>query len=50
MSLSLGAGVGVVGVLTLGQEPRHWVAAAIMWAVGIAAPLVHHFWGRHHTV
>lgn len=50
MSLSLGAGVGVVAVLTLGQEPRHWVAAAALCAVGIAAPLVQHFWGRHHPV
>ncbi|MFE7550930.1 hypothetical protein [Streptomyces gardneri] len=50
LSLSAGAGAGVVAVLTLGREPRHWVAAALLWAAGVAAPLVHRFWGRHHPV
>ncbi|MEU7073689.1 hypothetical protein AB0B30_13015 [Streptomyces narbonensis] len=50
MSLSAGAGAGVVAVLSLGQEPRHWVAAALLWATGLAAPLVNRSWGRHHPL
>ncbi|RSS51488.1 hypothetical protein [Streptomyces sp. WAC01280] len=50
LSLSLGAGAGAVAVLALGQETRYWIAAALMGAVGSAAPLVNRLWGRHHPV
>ncbi|MEV4937036.1 hypothetical protein [Streptomyces zaomyceticus] len=50
LSLSFGAGIGVITVLTLGQGTRYWVAAAIMAAVGVASPVVHRCWGRHHPI
>ncbi|CAG7616162.1 hypothetical protein SBRY_110150 [Actinacidiphila bryophytorum] len=46
LSLTLGTVVGAVSVLVLGQEPRYWVAAAIMVAVGVAAPLASRWWGH----
>ncbi|MFJ2649615.1 hypothetical protein ACIO1C_23185 [Streptomyces sp. NPDC087420] len=50
LSLSLGAAVGAVSVLALGQGPRYWVAALLMTLVGAAAPLVNRLWGRHHPM
>lgn len=46
LSLSLGTVVGAVSVLGLGQEPRHWVTAVVMVALGVTAPLVSLRWGR----
>lgn len=50
LSLSLGAAVGVASVLTLGQSRRHLTTAAIMIAVGVAAPVANRCWGRHHPI
>jgi hypothetical protein len=50
LSLTLGAAVGVASVLTLGQSQRHWTTAAIMTAVGVAAPVANRCWGRHHPI
>ncbi|MGW1817192.1 hypothetical protein ACWCQM_26920 [Streptomyces sp. NPDC002125] len=50
MSLSVGAAVGVVSVLALGQGRRYWVAASVMTLIGVAAPLVNRLWGRHHPL
>ncbi|MGC5365315.1 hypothetical protein ACPXCE_27190 [Streptomyces sp. DT24] len=50
MSLSLGAVVGAVSVLTLGQGQRYWLAALVMTLMGIAAPLVNRLWGCHHPI
>jgi hypothetical protein len=49
LSLSLGTVVGAVSVLVLGQEPRYWVTAAVMVALGVAAPLVSLWWGRQRS-
>ncbi|MFE5941318.1 hypothetical protein [Streptomyces sp. NPDC056480] len=50
LSLSFGAGIGIITVLTLGQGTRYWVAAAVMAAVGVTSPVVNRLWGRHHPV
>ncbi|MEU9593819.1 hypothetical protein AB0D84_29470 [Streptomyces sp. NPDC048193] len=50
LSLTLGAVVGMISVLTLGQGQRYWVAAGVMTVVGVAAPLVNRLWGRNHPV
>ncbi|WP_405666648.1 hypothetical protein OG379_32420 [Streptomyces sp. NBC_01166] len=50
LSLSIGAAVGAVSVLTLGQGRRYWVAASVMTLMGAAAPLVNRLWGRHHPI
>jgi len=50
LSLTLGAAVGVASVLTLGHSRRHWTTAAIMTAVGIAAPVANRCWGRHRPI
>ena len=50
LSLSFGAGIGMITVLTLGQGTRYRVAAVVMAAVGIASPVVNRLWGRHHPI
>ncbi|MEU9058774.1 hypothetical protein AB0D13_07750 [Streptomyces sp. NPDC048430] len=50
MSLSVGAAVGAVAVLTSGQGRRYRVAASVMTLMGVAAPLVNRLRGRHHPI
>lgn len=49
LGLSLGTAVGAVSVLVMGREPRYWVTAAVMVAVGVAAPLASLWWGRQRA-
>lgn len=39
LTVTFGTTVGAVSILALGQGLRYWIAAALMTAVGVAAPM-----------